>query len=104
MGEGRLARTLAPPEWPHQNTVLPAGWQWFECKDALPVVLHADHCPALLFRFVVESLCEGADFGVRQTVGRAISIFTIRIVVQKDHRQASAVAGFGVFEHLAVTS
>jgi hypothetical protein len=32
----------------------------FNCENALPVVLHADHCPANLLRFIVQSLGEGA--------------------------------------------
>ena len=32
-----------------------------ESKDAVPVVLHADHDPALALRLVIERLGEGAD-------------------------------------------
>src|SRR5262249_18716204 len=35
-----------------------------ERKDALPVVLHTDHRPAILLRLVVERLCEGANLAV----------------------------------------
>src|SRR4029078_13271029 len=74
----------------------------FEPEDALPVLLHADHGPAVLLRFVVERLGKCADLGVRQPRGWAVSIFTRRIVVEDKHFEVRAVAGCGVFEHLAV--
>ena len=36
-------------------------------EDLLPVVLHADHCPAILLRLIVERLREGTEFGVGQS-------------------------------------
>src|SRR5947207_5029142 len=32
-----------------------------ECKNVLPVILHADDCPAVLLRLVIERLCECPD-------------------------------------------
>src|SRR5438874_13816614 len=78
------------------------GWLFLEGEYLLPVVLHADHCPALLLRLVIESLREGADLRVRQTFRRAVGVLAVRIVVQDEHREPRAVAGLGVLQHLLV--
>src|SRR6184192_2630269 len=78
------------------------GWLFLEGEYLLPVVLHADHCPAVLLRLVIESLWESADLRVRQTLRRAIGIFALCVVVQDEHRESRAVAGLGVFQHLLV--
>ena len=36
-------------------------------EDGLPIVLHADHGPAILLCLIVERLREGAEFGVGQS-------------------------------------
>jgi len=36
----------------------------FEGENAVPVILHADDCPAVLFRLVVECTGEGTEFAV----------------------------------------
>src|SRR5215472_4742132 len=76
----------------------------FERKNALPIVLHADHGPATLFPLIVECLGKGADLRIRKPLRRAISVFALRIVVQNEHHQPSAVASTGVLQHLLVTS
>src|SRR5207248_11797608 len=43
-----------------------------ECKNVLPIILHADDCPAALFRLVIERLRERADFRVGQPVGGTV--------------------------------
>src|SRR5262245_42474687 len=74
----------------------------FESEDAFPIVLHADHDPALFFCFIVKCLRECSDFGVRQPLRWSICIFTLSIIMQYDHREALAGAGFCVFEHLLI--
>src|SRR5215813_13414305 len=51
-------------------------------ENTIPVVLHTDDEPALLFCLVVQGLCEGADFRVRQAQGRTIGLLAFCIVVQ----------------------
>src|SRR5437773_8086135 len=75
---------------------------FLEGEYLLPVVLHADHCPAVLLRLVIESLRESADLRVRQTLRRAIGIFALRVVVQDEHREPRPVSGLGVLQHLLV--
>src|SRR5437773_5887863 len=81
---------------------LVGGWLFLEGEYLLPVVLHADHCPAVLLRLVIESLRESADLRVRQTLRRAIGIFALRVVVQDEHREPRPVSGLGVLQHLLV--
>src|SRR5205814_1478779 len=78
------------------------GWLFLEGEDLLPVVLHADRCPALLLRLVIKSLWESADLRVRQTLRRAIGIFALCVVVKHQHAKSRTTAGLGVFEHLLV--
>jgi hypothetical protein len=54
----------------------------FERKDPLPVVLHADHCPAVLLRFIVKCLGERADLAGGKSLCRAVGVFAFRVVVQ----------------------
>src|SRR6478672_3535977 len=54
-------------------------------RDALPIVLHADHGPAAPLRFVVESLGKCSDLGVGQSRSWAVSIFARRVVVEDKH-------------------
>src|SRR5215831_9423720 len=67
---------------------------WLECKNLLPIILHADDCPAILFGFVIKCLRERADLGIGQPLSRAIGILTRGIVVQDDHCQPRAIASF----------
>src|SRR5262249_11769760 len=46
-------------------------------EDAVPVILHADHCPALVLCFIIEPLGEGADLGVRQALSRSIGVLRL---------------------------
>ena len=46
-----------------------------EGEDAVPVVLHADHDPALLLRLVVERRREDADLRRRQSLRGAVRVF-----------------------------
>ncbi len=73
-----------------------------ECKNLLPIVLHANDCPAVLLRLVIQRLRERADFGVVQSLSGTVRILSLCIVVQHEHRDPRAVARFGVFEHLLV--
>ena len=75
---------------------------WFERKDALPVVLHADHGPAFLLRFVVKRLGEGADLAGGKPLCRPVGVFAFRIVMHHQHHQPRTIAGPGVFKHLPV--
>ena len=43
-----------------------------------------------------------AELGVGQPARRAVGIFALRVVVQHQHHQPRAVAGAGIFQHLAV--
>src|SRR5215470_8170444 len=60
---------------------------WLECKNLLPIILHADDSPTVLLRLVVKCLRERADFGGRQPFSRTVRILARGIVVQNDHRQ-----------------
>jgi hypothetical protein len=53
----------------------------FEGEDAFPVVLHADHGPAVLLRLVEQLLRKRAYLGVGKAVGWAIGIFALGVVV-----------------------
>src|SRR6516225_5536946 len=72
-------------------------------KDALPIVLHADDGPAVLLRLVVERLSKGADLRIGKSLRRTVGVFALRVVVEQEHHQPSAVARPRVFEHLPVT-
>src|SRR5262245_7242169 len=74
----------------------------FEGKDTLPVVLHANYHPTLLFRFVVQRLREGADLGVGQPQPRTIGVFALRIIVQYEYGEPCAVASLRVLHRLPV--
>src|ERR1041385_4018838 len=74
-----------------------------EPKNALPVVLHADHGPVFLLRLLIEGLAEPADFRVRQTAGRTVSVLAFGVVMQHEHHQSRTFTCAGVFEHLSVT-
>jgi hypothetical protein len=67
-----------------------------ECEDPLPVVLHADDCPAVLLRFIIQRLSERADLRVGKSLRRSVGILALGVVVQHQQRQPSAVAGLGV--------
>src|SRR5215467_7002029 len=73
-----------------------------EAEDSLPVVLHADHDPAVLLGLIEQLLGERADLGIGKAVGWSIGIFAGCIVVQHEHLQAQAIAGGGVFQHLPI--
>jgi hypothetical protein len=57
----------------------------FERENTLPVILHADHNPAVLLCLIIQCLCEGADLRVGKSLCRTISVFTLGIVVQHQH-------------------
>src|SRR5215475_2708880 len=40
---------------------------WLECKNLLPIILHADDCPAIFLRFVIKRLRVRANFRVGQS-------------------------------------
>ena len=94
---------LVQPRCQTQMAKSKQGLLLLKSKNTLPVFLHADDYPAILFCFIVELLCEGTDPRIWQTLSRSIRILTLRIVVEDQHRESRAVAGFGVFQHLAVT-
>src|SRR5262249_26470060 len=73
-----------------------------ERKNVLPVILHADHRPAVLLRLVVKRLREGADLAVGQAGGGAVSVFARSIVMQHEHLEPRASAGAGPLKHLPV--
>src|SRR6516225_5825774 len=72
-------------------------------KDALPIVLHADDGPAVLLRLVVERLSKGADLRIGKSLRRTVGVFALRVVVEQEHHQPSAVARPRVLQHLSVT-
>src|SRR5260370_4010830 len=72
-------------------------------KDALPVVLHADHRPAFFLCFIVEPLREGAELAVGQTRCRAISVLSRSVVMQHQHFQPRSSASGGPLPHLLGT-
>src|SRR5664279_3758109 len=69
---------------------------FFPGENPLPVVLHADDEPALRLGFVVQCLSEGADLGIRQSLGRAVGILALCVIVQHNHHQGCAAARLGV--------
>src|SRR5208283_2940377 len=72
-------------------------------KYLLPVVLHADHGPALRLGLVVQRLGKRADLAVRQSLRRTIRVFARGVVVQHQHFQRSTAIRLGVLQHLPVT-
>jgi hypothetical protein len=86
------------------TSVRSASRALLEREDALPVVLHADHRPAVLLSLVVKRLSEGADLGVRQALRRTVGIFALRVVVQHEHHQPRTVARPRVLQHLPIPS
>src|SRR5262249_4977299 len=77
-------------------------WSLLKRKGALPVILHADHRPAVLLRLVVKRLREGADLAVGQALGWAIGVFARGVVVQHQHLQARPGSSAGPLQHLPV--
>ena len=73
-------------------------------KSSSNRVLHANDCPAVLLRLVIQRLRERADFGGGQSLSGTVRILSLCIVVQHEHRDPRAVARFGVFEHLLVAA
>ena len=55
-----------------------------------------------LFRFVIQRLGEHADLRVRQSLRRSVGVLTLSVIMQDQQRQPRAIAGLGVFQHLAV--
>src|SRR5258705_4155536 len=78
-------------------------WTLLKRKDALPVVLHADHRPAFFLCFIVERLREGAELAVGQTRCRAISVLSRSVVMQHQHFQPRSSASGGPLQQLLVT-
>src|SRR5262245_47074983 len=70
---------------PHRAKVLAEIMLLLERKHSLPVVLHADHRPAVLLGLVIKRWSESADLAVRQTLRRAIGVFAGGIVMQHQH-------------------
>src|SRR5258706_898893 len=77
-------------------------WTLLKRKDALPVVLHADHRPAFFLCFIVERLREGAELAVGQTRCRAISVLSRSVVMQHQHFQPRSSASGGPLHALLV--
>src|SRR5213594_515517 len=73
-----------------------------EGKDPPPVVLHADDDPSLRGRPVVQRLGKGAHPGGGQPPRGAVRVLALDVVVQQQHREARAVPGFRVLEHLLI--
>ena len=71
-------------------------------KNHLPILLHADDCPAVLLRLVVERLRERADFRVGKPFSGTVRVLPLCVIVQHEQRKPRAVAGLGIFEHLLV--
>src|SRR5262245_57905452 len=76
------------------HTLLAALLEW---KHSVPVILHADHMPALLVGLRHQGIGEGADPGLRP-----VGVLTRGVVVVDEHHQTGAAAGLGPLEHLAV--
>ena len=75
-----------------------------EREDLLPIVLHADHRPAVLLRMLIKRWREGTQFDVRQSAGRTVGVFTRRIIVQHQQLEPRAAAALRVFQHLLVAT
>src|ERR1035438_10314143 len=73
-------------------------------ENPLPVVLHADDEPTLRLGFVVQCLSEGADLGIRQSLGRTVGILALCVIVQHNLHQGCSAARLGVLQHLLVAS
>src|SRR6184192_3930915 len=79
-----------------------SGWLLLECECPLPVILHADHSPALLLRLAVQEVGESAHLSVGQPLRRSVGILAHCIIVQHNHRQPCSDAGFSVLQHLSI--
>src|SRR5262245_39174945 len=97
-----IAPSIAGQDLQRSSNRSPGARFAFEREDALPVVLHADHIPAVLLRFVIQRLREGADLGHGQPLRRAVGVLPLVVVVQHQHLQPRARAGTGPLQHLAV--
>src|SRR5215475_5936082 len=71
-------------------------------EDPTPIVLHADHDPAVLSRLVVQGLTERPDLGRGESVGGPVRVLPLRVVVQYKHGEATSRSGFREFEHLSI--
>src|ERR1043166_897198 len=60
---------------------------FLEREDPLPIVLHADHDPALLLRLGHQRVREGADLRLR-----SVGVLARGVVVVHEHRSAGAWA------------
>ena len=78
------------------------GAPLFEREEAFPIVLHADHSPAVLRGLGIEFLGKGADLGV----GQSVALDRTRILAARRRAapasSAAAVAGSSIFQHLPV--
>src|SRR5262245_19026090 len=97
-----IAPSIAGQDLQRSSNRSPGARFALEREDALPVVLHADHVPAVLLRFVVKRLGEGADLGRGQPLRRAVGVLAFVVVVQHQHFLPRARAGTGPLQHLAV--
>src|SRR6516225_5994877 len=80
----------------------PTSRAQFECEDVLPVILHADNGPTLLFRRVVHRLAQGADLGIWQSLCRTVSVLACCIIVHHQRRQPRSGARLHVLQHLLI--
>src|SRR5258707_6510223 len=79
-------------------------WTLLKRKDALPVVFHADHRPAVFLCLIVERLRESAELAVGQTRCRAIGVLSRSVVMKHQHLQPRSSASGGPLKHLLVTN
>src|SRR5260221_7197229 len=98
MKSGRHLLVLSISQFDPERT-----WTLLKRKDALPVVLYADHRPAVFLCLIVERLREGAELAVGQTRCRAISVLSCSVVMQHQHFQPRSSASSGPLQHLLVT-
>src|SRR5262249_43480405 len=75
---------------------------WLKCKNLLPIVFHADDCPAIFLGLVIERLRKRSDFRGGQPFSGTVRILARGVVVQDDHCQPRAIASFRVFQHLSI--
>src|SRR6266496_345862 len=73
-----------------------------ERENVLPVVLHADHRPALALCFGHQRIRESADLCARQSARGPVRIFPILVVVIDEHLQPRAGTRARPLQHLAV--
>ena len=71
-------------------------------EDGLPIVLHADHGPAVLLRVLFQRGREVTVFDVRQSARGTVGKFARRVVVQHEQLEPRAAAALRVFQHLLV--